>query len=224
MNLKITFPEDFPLHGLERDMFETKLRAALRFCFHGNTVRQLAERVDARRARSLPAAAPDTLPLRRIADEHAFEDCLTLDGCRIEDMSTPLRRNLLRSVGARIGLTLLEWGDSALPLPDELVSHAAGHAMESDATNSQSAASTPIHDRHALRTSRVLLAAGLCAAVAVGGAAWKSTRPVAPLSATVVSTSPAQTLRDLASSVPDDRQPYRVSVQIEPQSGAVTHR
>jgi hypothetical protein len=36
----------------------------------------------------------------------------------------------------------------------------------------------------------------------------------------VVSTSPAQTFRELASSVPDDRHPYRVSVQIEPQDTA----
>ena len=42
MNLKVTYPDDFPLHGLDRDMFETKLRSALRFCFYGNTVRQLA--------------------------------------------------------------------------------------------------------------------------------------------------------------------------------------
>ncbi|MFP3277279.1 MAG: hypothetical protein RXR52_41180, partial [Paraburkholderia sp.] len=71
------------------------------------------------------------------------------------------------------------------------------------------------------RTSRVLLAAGLCA-VAIGGAAWKLTRPAVPLSATVVSTSPAQTLRELASSVPDDRRPYRVSVQIEPQDAGAS--
>jgi len=93
MNLKITYPNDFPLYGLDRDMFETKLRNALRFCFYGNTVRQLAERVDARRAREVP----DTLPLRQIADENAFEDCMALDGCRIDDMSAPLRRNLLRN-------------------------------------------------------------------------------------------------------------------------------
>jgi hypothetical protein len=82
MNLKITYPDDFPLHGLDRGMFETKLRDALRFCFYGNTIRQLAERVDARRAR----VVPDALPLRQIADEHAFEDCMALDGCRIDDM------------------------------------------------------------------------------------------------------------------------------------------
>jgi len=53
------------------------------------------------------------------------------------------------------------------------------------------------------------------------------TRPAASsasLVATVISTSPAQTLHELASSVPDDRQPYRVSVRIEPQDGVVTHR
>jgi len=208
MNLKITYPDNFPLHGLDRDMFETRLRNALRFCFYGNTVRQLAERVDARRAREVP----DALPLRQIADEHAFEDCMALDGCRIDDMSAPLRRNLLRNVGARIGLTISEWGDSALPLLDEPVNH----AMETTATSRQPVEAPPIHDRLAPRTSRVLLAAGLCA-VAIGGAAWKLTRPAVPLSATVVSTSPAQTLRELASSVPDDRRPYRVSVQIESQ-------
>ncbi|MFL9860580.1 hypothetical protein PQR72_33420 [Paraburkholderia madseniana] len=197
MNLKITYPNDFPLHGLDRDVFETKLRDALRFCFYGNTIRQLAERVDARRAR----VVPDALPLRQIADEHAFEDCMTLDGCRIDDMSAPLRRNLLRNVGARIGLTISEWGDSVLPSLDEPANHAVGNTT----------------------ASRVLLATGLCA-VAIGGAAWKLTRPAAPLSATVVSTSPAQTLRELASSVPDDRRPYRVSVQIEPQDTGTTPR
>jgi hypothetical protein len=220
MNLKITYPDDFPLHGLDRDMFETKLRNALRFCFYGNTVRQLAERVDARRAR----VVPDALPLRQIADEHAFEDCMALDGCRIDDMSAPLRRNLLRNVGARIGLTISEWGDSALPLLDEPVNHAAGHAMEINATNRQSAENPPVPDRRAPRTSRIWLAAGLCAAAAIGCAGWRLTRPAAPLSATVVSTSPAQTLRELASSVPDDRRPYRVSVQIEPQDSSTTPR
>ncbi|MFM0363020.1 hypothetical protein [Paraburkholderia sediminicola] len=219
MNLKITYPDDFPLHGLDRDMFETKLRDALRFCFYGNTIRQLAERVDARRVR----VVPDALPLRQIADEHAFDDCLTLDGCRIDDMSALLRRNLLRNVGARIGLTISEWGDSALPSLDEPANHAGSLATETSATNRQPARVPEIQDRHASRAPRVLLAAGLCA-VAIGGAAWKWTRPAAPLSATVVSTSPAQTLRELASSVPDDRRPYRVSVQIEPQDSGTTPR
>jgi hypothetical protein len=74
------------------------------------------------------------LSLRQIADEHAFEDCMALDGCRIDDMSAPLRRNLLRNVGARIGLTISEWGDSALPSLDELVNHMAAHAMDVHAT------------------------------------------------------------------------------------------
>ncbi|CAN7682775.1 hypothetical protein LJR029_003371 [Caballeronia sp. LjRoot29] len=219
MNLKITYPDDFPLHGLDRDMFETKLRNALRFCFYGTTVRQLAERVDVRRA----LVVPDVLPLRQIADEHTFEDCMALDGCRIDDMSAPLRRNLLRNVGARIGLTISEWDDSALPSLGEPAHHAASLATEASATNRQSAGVPKIQDRHAPRTSRVLLAAGLCA-VAIGGAAWRWTRPAAPLSATVVSTSPAQTLRELASSVPGDRRPYRVSVQIEPQDSDTTPR
>jgi hypothetical protein len=221
MNLKITYPDDFPLHGLDRDMFETRLRNALRFCFCGNTVRQLAERVDARRARLVP----DALPLRQIADEHAFEDCMALDGCRIDDMSAPLRRNLLRNVGACTGLTISEWGDSALPLLDEPASQAASHEMETIATNRQSTETPSIRDHRAPRTSRIWLASGLlCAAAAIGGAGWTLTRPVAPLNATVVSTSPAQTLRELASSMPNDRRLYRVSVQIEPQDTGTTPR
>ena len=217
MNLKITYPDDFPLHGFDRDMFETRLRNALRFCFYGNTVRQLVERIDARRAR----VVPDALPLRQIADEHAFEDCMALDGCRIDDMSAPLRRNLLRNVGARTGLTISEWGDNSLPLLDE----PASHVMETIATNRQSTETLSIRDHRAPRTVRIWLPAGLlCAAAAIAGAAWTLTRPVAPLNATVVSTSPAQTLRELASSVPDDRRLYRVSVQIEPQDTGTTPR
>lgn len=192
MNLKITYPDDFPLHGLDRDMFETKLRDALRFCFYGNTVRQSAERVDAR----LACVVPEALPLRQIADYHAFEDCMTLDGCRIDDMSASLRCNLLRNVGARIGLTISEWGGSSLPLLDE----PASHVMETIATNGQSIETPSIRDHRTPRTSRIWLAAGLlCAAAAIGGAGWKLTRPVVPLNATVVSMSLAQTLRDLAS-------------------------
>ena len=207
MNLKITYPDDFPLHGLDRDMFETRLRNALRICFYGDTVRQLAERVDARRARVVPEA----LPLRQIAGEHAFEDCMTLDGCRIDDMSAPLRRNLLRNVGARTGLTISEWGDSALPLLDQPTSHAASQVMDTIATNRQSTKTPSIPDHRVPRTLRIWLAAGLlCAAAAIGGAGWTLTRPFAPLNATEVSTSPAQTLR--------------VSVQIEPQDTGTTPR
>ncbi|MBN3856775.1 hypothetical protein G3N59_25680 [Paraburkholderia sp. Ac-20340] len=106
--------------------------------FNGSRVRQLADQVDARRA----FTPSDALPLRRIGDEHAFEECLSLDRCRFEDMSSPLHRQVLNAVGERLGL---------------------------------------------------------------------------PMVTTVVSTSSlAQTLRELASSVPDDRQSYRVSVQVEP--------
>jgi hypothetical protein len=215
MNLKITYPDDFPLHGVDRDMFETRLRNALRFCFYGNTVRQLDERVDARRARLVPEA----LPLRQIADEHAFEDCMALDGCRIDDMSAPLRRNLLRNVGARTGLTISEWGDSSLPLLDG----PASHAMGIHATNRHALAALAGPNRQAPRASRIWLAAGLlCAATAAAGAGWTLTRPVALLNATVVSTSPAQTLLEFASSIPNDRRLYRVSVQIEYQDTGTT--
>jgi hypothetical protein len=96
--------------------------------------------------------------------------------------------------------------------------------MDVHATNRQPVEIPAIHDHQTPRISRIWLVTGLCAAVAIGGAAWKLTRSAAPLSATVVSTSPAQTLRELASSVPDDRRPYRVSVQIEPQDTGTTPR
>lgn len=219
MNLKINYPKDFPLHGLDRDVFGTKLRDALRLCFYGKTIRQLADRVGARRAR----AVPDALPLRQIASEQALEDCIILDGCRIDDMSSRVRPNLLRDAGMRIGSTIPGWADSSLPLLDEPTDHAAGNTTVSDATNRQSAGPPPSHEHLAQRTLRVLLAAGLCA-VATGSIAWKLTRPAAPLSATVVSTSPTRTLRNLGSNVPDDRGPYRVSMQIEPLIAGITPR
>ncbi len=86
MELQIRYPEEFPLHGLDRDAFEAKLRDALHYCFYGRKIRQLAEQIDARRAPTYQGA----LPLRQIADEHAFEECMTLDGCRIDDMSVSL--------------------------------------------------------------------------------------------------------------------------------------
>ena len=146
---------------------------------------------------------------------------MALDGCRIDDMSAPLRRNLLRNVGARTGLTTSEWGESSLPLLDE----PARHAMEMHATNRHAHTTLAVPNRQAPRASHIWLAAGLlCAAAAIGNVGWTLTRPVAPLNATVVSTSPAQTLRELASSVPDDRRLYRVSVQIEPQDTGTTPR
>lgn len=221
MHLKITYPDDFPLHGLDRDMFETRLRKALRFCFYGNTVRQLAEQVDARHAR----VVPDALPLRRIADQHAFEDYMARAGSRIDDMSAPLRRNLLRNVGVRTGQTISAWGYNRLLVLDGSDSHVASHAIEVYATNRQSRTTLSGPNRQAPRASNIWLAAGLlCADTTTGGAGWTLTRPVAPLNATVVSASPAQTLRKLASSVPEDRRLYRVSVQIEPQDTGTTPR
>lgn len=50
MLLHIHFPDNFPLHGIERDAFKTKLRNAMHDLFDGHRVRQLADQVDARRA------------------------------------------------------------------------------------------------------------------------------------------------------------------------------
>ncbi|WP_353558461.1 hypothetical protein [Paraburkholderia terrae] len=74
MQLHIHFPDNFPLHGIERDAVETKLRNALHDLFDGHRVRQLADQVDARRA-FYPSGV---LPLRHIGDEHTFEQCMTL--------------------------------------------------------------------------------------------------------------------------------------------------
>ncbi|MFM0514662.1 hypothetical protein [Paraburkholderia sp. RL17-373-BIF-A] len=111
-----------------------------------------------------------------------------------------------------------------MPSLDEPVNHAAAHAMDVHATNRQPIETPAIHGHQTPRILHIWLVTWLCAAVVIGGAARKLTRPAAPLSATVVSTSPAQTLRELASSVPDDRRPYRVSVQIEPQDSGTTPR
>ncbi|MEM5373498.1 hypothetical protein V4C53_47445, partial [Paraburkholderia azotifigens] len=76
-----------------------------------------------------------------------------------------------------------------------------------------------------LRRARTVRGALAIAAVTAAGVLatatvmWKLASPAvtASMMVTVVSTSPAQTLRDLAGSVPDDRRSYRVTVQIEPQ-------
>lgn len=203
-DLQIQFPDNFPLHGIERDAFETKLRDALHYVFDGRRVRQLAEQVDARR----PFEPPDVLPLRRIGDEHAFEQCLTLDRCRFDDMSAALRRMILRSVSGRLGVEVAEPGLAGSVSGDDVA-----------ATNRQPA-QLPAH-RHR-RGRSISLAAGLCAGVAGVVAAWHMTHPAPavsmPLSATVLSTTPAQALRDLASSVPTDQRPYRITVQVVSQS------
>ncbi|WP_321968966.1 hypothetical protein [Paraburkholderia tropica] len=203
-DLQIQFPDNFPLHGIERDAFETKLRDALHYVFDGRRVRQLAEQVDARR----PFEPPDALPLRRIGDEHAFEQCLTLDRCRFDDMSAALRRMILRSVSGRLGVEVAEPGLAGAVSGDDVA-----------ATNRHP---SPLPARRHRPGRSISLAAGLCAGVAGVVAAWHMTHPAPsvsmPLSATVLSTTPAQALRDLASSVPTDQRPYRITVQVVSQS------
>ncbi|EUC20912.1 hypothetical protein [Paraburkholderia hospita] len=111
MQLHIHLPDNFPLHGIERDAFETKLRNALHDLFDGHRVRQLVDQVDARRAFD----SSGVLSLRHIGDEHTFEQCMTLDHCRFEDMSTVPRRMVLNAVGARLGLDLMEPRIAPLP-------------------------------------------------------------------------------------------------------------
>ena len=204
MQLHIRFPDTFPLHGVERDAFEAKLRDALHYVFDGRRVRRLAEQVDARR----PFEPSDVLPLLRIADEHTFEQCMTLDRCRFDDMSMALRRTVMHAIAARLGLELSEPG---------IATGIVG--QDEDATNRPSPKTTPLPCR--TRTVRAVLAiaTGTAGVLATATAMWKLASPAvtASMMVTVVSTSPAQTLRDLAGSVPDDRRPYRVTVQVEPQ-------
>ncbi|MPW20076.1 hypothetical protein GCT13_25080 [Paraburkholderia sp. CNPSo 3157] len=205
MQSHIHFPENFPLHGIERDAFETKLRNALYDLFDGNRVRRLVDQVDARR--SFDSAG--VLPLCRIGDEYTFAQYMALDRCTFGDMSAALRRFILRAVGARPGFDLIKPHFAA-----DLVSE------EGDATNrlSPSSLSNKIQRPRAAEPTKPGLAVML-AATAGGAAGWWVARPVAaPMVA--VSTSPAQTLRKLAGSVPHDRRAYRISVQVEPQATA----
>ena len=209
--VQVHFPDDFPLRGLERDAFEAKLRDALHYMFKGSRVRQLVDQVDARRV----FTPSDALPLRRIGDEDAFEECLSLDHCRFEDMSAALRRKVLNAVGERLGLTLTVQGLTLDPDGD-----GPGVNLPPPATDVAAAlVAKPVAVRGRGAFAAVLMfLLGACAAFA-GAVAWKFAHPFPmPVVATVVTTSsPAQTLRELASSVPDDRQLYRVSVQVEPQ-------
>lgn len=205
MQLQIRFPDTFPLHGVERDAFEAKLRDALHYVFDGRRVRRLAEQVDARR----PFEPSDVLPLRRIGDEHTFEQCMTLDRCRFDDMSMALRRVVMHAIAARLGLELSEPG-----IATDIV------GQDEDATNRPLPKTPPLSRRARIVRAALAIAAGTATGVLVTATAmWKIASPAAKASmvVTVVSTSPAQTLRDLASSVPEDRRPYRVSVQVEPQ-------
>lgn len=150
MQLLIGFPDTFPLHGIERDAFEAKLRDALHYVFDGRRVRQLAEQVDARR----PFEPSDVLPLRRIGNEHAFEQCMTLDRCRFDDMSMALRRVVMHAIGARLGLELAEPRVTAgIASPD------------SDATNRLPPGAPP-----SPRRGRTVLAALAIARHSIGGA------------------------------------------------------
>ncbi|HKR38870.1 MAG TPA: hypothetical protein VJU59_04185 [Paraburkholderia sp.] len=211
MQLYIHFPESFPLHGIERDAFETKLRDALHHLFDGHRVRELADQIDRRRA----FEPSGILPLRRIGDEYTFERCLTLDRCRVEDMSIALRRMILNAVSARLGLDLME-RRVALPSDSE----------QSDATNCPSP-STPANRIQRPRTAiRIGVGVAMTFMAAAGAAtAWWMARALTqPMVATVVSTSPAQTLRELAGSMPENGPPYRISVQVEPEtSGPLAH-
>ncbi|AXF05698.1 hypothetical protein CUJ88_45415 (plasmid) [Paraburkholderia hospita] len=204
MQLHIHLPDNFPLHGIERDAFETKLRNALHDLFDGHRVRQLVDQGDARRAFD----SSGVLSLRHIGDEHTFEQCMTLDHCRFEDMSTVLRRMVLNAVGARLGLDLME--PRIAPLPNGEKEDATNRLPPFSPTNKVRRAWTTVQKR--LGLAMVLVA------TAGGAAAWWMARPVAPSMVAMVSTPPARTLGDLTGSVRDDGRPYRISVQVEPQA------
>jgi hypothetical protein len=163
MQLQIRFPDTFPLHGVERDAFEAKLRDALHYVFDGRRVRRLAEQVDARR----PFEPSDVLLLRRIGDEHTFEQCMTLDRCRFDDMSMALRRVVMHAIAARLGLELSEPG---------IATGIVGQDV--DATNRPSPKTPPLPCR--ARTVRAVLAiaAGTATGVlATATAMWKIASP-----------------------------------------------
>lgn len=204
MQLHIHFPDNFPLHGIERDALGTKLRNALHDLFDGHRVRPLADQVNVRRAFD-PSGV---LPLRRIGDEHTFQPCTTLDHCRFEDMSTVLHRMILNAVGARLGLDRMETRITPL-------SSAEGE----DATNRLSTFSPANKARHLWTTVQKRPGLAMVLVATIGRvAAWWMARPIAPsMVVMVVSTTHAQALRALAGSVRDGR-PYRISVQIEPQA------
>ncbi|MEM5386709.1 hypothetical protein VSR68_24360 [Paraburkholderia phymatum] len=104
MQSHIHFPENFPLRGIERDAFDTKLRNALYGLFDGSRVRQFADQVDARRS----FHSPGVLPLCRIGDGYTFEQCMALDCCTFGDVPAALCRFIVRAVRARPGLDLTE--------------------------------------------------------------------------------------------------------------------
>ncbi|WP_159067958.1 hypothetical protein [Trinickia symbiotica] len=208
MELTIRFPEDFPLHGFDRDAFEVKLRTALCSTFDGRRVQQLADQVDAHRAIS-PSGL---LPLRSIGDELAFEECMTLDLCPLDRMSTALRKMILNAIATRLGIELTERGMLLGPVREE-----------GDFANRVVPDVPPVGNRK--RSVGIGLGIAMALGLVAAGTEWEVARTApAPMVATVVSTSPAKTLRELASSVPDDQQPYRISVQVEPQTASTGSR
>ncbi|MGF6298151.1 MULTISPECIES: hypothetical protein [Paraburkholderia] len=206
MRLQIPFPDTFLLHGIERDAFEARLRDALHCVLDGSRVWQLAEQIDVRR----PFEPSDVLPLRRIGDEHVFEQCMTLDGCRFDDMSMALRPVVTHAVGARLGIELAEPG---------IVADSLG--QQKGATNCPGPSIPPTPRQRRTGVLVLAIAAGTAVGVlATATTTWKVAWPAAATAGmvtTVISTSPAQTSRNLASSVPDGGRLYRVSVQVEPQ-------
>ncbi|MEM5373476.1 hypothetical protein V4C53_47305, partial [Paraburkholderia azotifigens] len=92
--------------------------------------------------------------------------------------------------------------------------------QDESATNRPPSKAPPSLRRARTVRGALAIAAGTAVSVlATATSMWKIARPAATASmvATVVSMSPAQTLRELAGSAPDDRRPYRVSMQVEPQ-------
>ena len=187
MQLQIQFPDTFPLHGIERDAFETKLRDALHCVFDGRRVRQLAEQVDVRR----PFEPSDVLPLRRF-----------------DDISVGLRRVLMNAVGARLGLELTEPGIAASLAAGD--ANATNRLPPQHPPSSRRAWAGPVALAIAAGTAVGVLGAATTAWKISHPAA------TARMVAAFVSTSPAR-LRDMASSVPDDGRAYRISAQVEPQ-------
>jgi hypothetical protein len=207
MRLPIQFPEIFPLHTIERDAFGARLLDALHCVLDGSRVRQLDEKIDARR----PFGPSDVLPLRRTGDGQVFEPCMTLDRCRFEDMSMALRRVLTHAIGARSGLELAETGITA---------NIVGH--DEEATNCLGPNIPSTQRQRPTSFLALAIAVGTAVGVLVT-ATWKtawSTAATARMVTTVVSTSPAQTLRDPASRVRGGGRLCRAPVQVGPQGTA----
>ncbi|WP_325621297.1 hypothetical protein [Paraburkholderia sp.] len=171
---------------------------------------------------------PDTFALHGV-ERDAFEAKLrdaphdVCDGSRVRQLAEQvdarrpfepsdvraLRRMVMHAIGARLGLDLAEPGIAADTV-----------GQNKDATN-RLEPNIPLTPR---RRRGSFLAPAIAAGMAVGVLATATTlrkiahpAATAPMVATVVSMSPAQTLRDLASGVPDGGRLYRVPVRVELQ-------